>query len=297
MPPDVSIVVACWNNDTGLYECLEGIEQALGGGDVEVILVANFEIGLGGRPSGLRLRTELTPSSALIPELWATGIECAQGRLVALTTAHFRPEPHFVQAVRQAHGNPSVIGVGGRINPPAALNPVQWAVYLLRYGRYLGLGAARPVEDFAADNGSYKTADLAERMHSKPRKGFWEHEYHREMRSDGLSLIYDPAISVRQIAAFSVREFLSQRFEHGRLFGLERAKRRSSLGRWLFAGRTLFLLPGLLLARTARSVLREPPCVKGFLVSLPILAIFATAWSAGEAAGYLARSPSPHGVR
>ena len=220
----------------------------------------------------------------------------AKGALVALTTSHFKPAKDYVGAIRRAYQDPSVAAVGGRIDPPAGLGGIAWAVYLMRYHRLLGVDAPRKTDDFAADNGTYRTAEIQKRISQSSRAGFWEHEYHREMKRDGLDLRYDPAIRVRQIAAFSPSDFARLRFEHGVLFGKNRAAGRSGAARLGLAFRTILLLPPLLLARAFRGVTREPRSLSGFAVSLPALLLFACAWSAGEAAGYCASEPLTNDV-
>lgn len=247
-------------------------------------------------PTGLRLppdaaRADLrivrTSESALIPEMWRAGIEAASGEIVALTTCHFEHDADFAVALRTAFADPGAAGVGGRIDPPRSGGSSEWAVYLLRYGRFLGQAARRAVDDFAADNGAYRTEVARERLRASERSGFWEHEFHREMRRDGLRLLYDPAIKVRQTAAFPAADFLRQRFRHGLLFGRERAAGLPFAARCFRALGAAFLLPWLLLVRASRGAIKEPNLLGGWMRSLPWLLLFASAWAAGEATGYV----------
>ena len=138
----------------------------------------------------------------MTPRLWAAGMDIATGAIVAITTSHFLPAPDYEAAILSSHQRLDAGGIGGRIEPPIGNGPVAWAVYLLRYSEYLGLAARPSVEDFAGDNGSYKTSTLAGYRDQIRAKGFWEHELHQQMSRDGIILVYDPTIEVRQAVAF-----------------------------------------------------------------------------------------------
>lgn len=283
--PTVSIALAVWRGEEKQQPQVEHLERLLDDPDVEVILATSSELQLR-RPSPNRLKVLRVPDARLVPELWQAGIEAASGEIVALSTSHFTFSSDFVPSLRSAFADPEVVGVGGRIDPPLNGSGVEWATYLLRYGKRLGTTQRTLVDDFAADCGAYRTGIVKDRLRTSDRRGFWEHEFHREMRRDGLKLVYDPSVRVRQTSASPAMDFVRLRFEHGRLFGRERASGLSAPLRWLFALRSCLLLPGLLLLRTARGVAREPAVAGGFVKGLPALGLFACSWSVGEAIGY-----------
>lgn len=283
--PTLSVVIAAWPDLRGLFGALEALEpHVVAGCDVTVVSPCPREEDVAqGFP---RTHWIEAPRAALIPHLWAIGIARAQGQVVATTTAHFRPAPGWIDAIRSAHADSPAAAIGGPIDPPQAGSSSDWAVYLLRYGAYLAEPpVAHAVGDLAGDNASYKRSAL-EAHPEAVRDGFWEHELHQALGAEGETLVFDPRLRVRQHACFDFSTFLGQRFRHGVHFGRTRLRRRARAVGPAAALLTVFL-PALLLGRTAARVLGARRHVLPFLHALPALAAFACAWSVGEATGYL----------
>jgi hypothetical protein len=143
----------------------------------------------------------------------------------------------------------------------------------------------------AADNASYKRGAF-EAHPEALRDGFWERELHQALRAEGQELVFDPRIRVRQHACFDFLTFLRQRFQHGVQFGRARLRGQPRLLAPLAALATA-LVPFLLLWRTAARAVAARRHLRALAWALPALAAFAVAWSAGEAAGYLAHAAAP----
>lgn len=281
--PALSVVIACPSAE-GLEPILFAVRETFSR-EVETIVASAHDLSRL-EESFPWVRFIRTRMPALAPHLWAAGIEAAKGRLVATTTSHFLPEAGYVCAAREAHARFSAAGIGGRIRAPSGFRPTPWAIYLLRYSSYLGLRAAQEVDDFAGDNGVYKAASLTPYLGFVRERGFWEHEIHKMMRSNGARLVFDPAVAVRQIGAFRFREFVVQRFRHGQLYGAGIAENGSPIRKLGLALRAT-LVPALLVGRVARRVLAARMHRSAFVVSLPALVCFAMAWGFGEGVGCL----------
>lgn len=281
--PALSVVIACLATQ-GLEPILSAVRETFSQ-DVETIVASAHDLSRLERsfPWVHFIRTRPT---ALTPHLWAAGVEAAKGRLVATTTSHFLPEADYVSAACDAHSRSSGAGIGGRIGAPNGFRPTPWAIYLLRYSAYLRLSAAQEVDDFAGDNGVYKAASLAPYLGFIRERGFWEHEIHKMMRSDGARLVFDPAVTVRQVGAFRFREFVVQRFRHGQLYGAGIAENGSPMRKVVLALRAT-LVPALLVARVASRVLAARMHRGAFVLALPALVCFAMAWGFGESLGCL----------
>jgi hypothetical protein len=217
-------------------------------------------------------------------------MERAGNDVVALTTAHFTPASDWVPVIRRSHARLASPAVGGPVEPPLAGGPVDWATYFLRYSAYAPCAREENRQDLAGDNASYKRADVL----SAPdllRDGFWEQEFHRRLLRAGRTLVFVPAMRVRQTTSFGFRPFLRQRFQHGRQFGLTRLRGRGPWARALYVAASP-LVPAVLLAKVTARVLGNGRHLGRFVGALPVLACFVLAWAAGEAAGYLAAGPS-----
>lgn len=282
--PFLSVVIAAGPNLEGLADCLEALDTQ-DDGSTEFLVSSTI------RPSRHLVDRfpkvcwcEAAPDSH-IPHLWGFGMARARGEVIAITTAHFRPAPDWVQAIRSAHARWHRPAIGGRIEPPRGGGAVSWAIYLLRYSTYLTYQGEQAVPDVAGDNASYKRGAW-QALPDLARDGFWEQELHRRLCAERQGPVFVPAIRVTQRHAFGFCSFLCQRFRHGKQFGRARAHRWGAALR-LVAIAASPLIPILFLVKIVVRVLRSGQYLGPFLLALPALLCFLLAWSAGEACGYL----------
>lgn len=232
----------------------------------------------------------------LAPELWAEGIRLSRGRVVALTTGHCIVPRPWARVLLEAVLDPAVAGAGSGLLPARDLSAVDCAVFYLRYSAFLDLtsGGNRPVREIPGDNAAYRGDAL--RGYVRGRTGFWEVEYHREIRSRGEVLLAVPAASVAFGRSFPFEVILRHRFDHGRHFGEWRV-REGGESRWRVLA-AVPLVPMVLLGRSARRALRRPGHRLGFAAaSAPLLGL-AAAWAMGEGVGALRAdriAPAPLG--
>lgn len=281
--PTLSVVVAVWNETTGLEDCLRAfLEQA--DAETEVLVAANLDQPVGTTVADGRTRWIRGSDDALVPQLWSSGMAAAAGEVVAVTTSHFRPESGWLRAVRAAHRRSRAAGIGGAIEPPRAGGAIAWATYFLRYSNYFGWDAERTVTDIPGDNASYKR-DSLEAHWPAIAGGFWEPDFHARILAEGEELRFVPDIRMRQHAAYDFVSFCRQRLHHGRHFGSERTRGRSALVRALRVV-SAPLIPAVFLAKIGMRVARNGRDYGPFVRSFPVLATFVLAWVAGEVSGY-----------
>jgi glycosyltransferase involved in cell wall biosynthesis len=282
----LSVVVAAHNARVSVAECLTALTLQQAGEKVEIIVVDNSIDGTTEiiRDRFPQLKLCPAPPSALIPELWATGIRQSSGSIVAITTAHCVPAKDWLSCIREAHQSP-VSAVGGAIENDASAGVIDWAVYFCRYSSYMLPLRESFVAEIAGDNASYKRIYLDRYQHAW-RQGFWEPTVHAELRRAGLQLLLAPAVVICHKRSFGLWGFVRQRFQHGMRFGQWRAANLT------VAQRTLRVIlspaiPLLLLLRIGRQLLAKGRHLRQFMLSLPVLILFLLSWTAGEVAGYL----------
>ncbi len=280
--PDLTVVVAAVDSGTHLSRSLEALVRACGDLACEILVVGPLG------PAADHLRPGVTflsaPADSLTPELWARGIAQATGRVVALTTSHFAVSPGWGRALVDAIGGDTA-AAGGPLTLARNTGPTDWAVFFLRYSAFLerswsdGLTSG----EIAGDNAAYRREDLVRHAPTFDR-GFWEVDFHRLLRADGLSLRRVSRAGAALIGSFPVTTFLRQRFAHGREFaaGDVRAGRRGRIGLVLRAP----AVPFVMALRAARRVGWRGDLLR-FAGSVPMFLLYASAWAAGEATGAL----------
>lgn len=233
-------------------------------------------------------------AGALIPQLWALGIASAQGEVVAILSANCIPDAHWIRKVATLDLAMHV-AYGGAIYLADFASGRDTAIHVLRYCSVTPPQSKREIQDVAADNSVYRRAEIIK--HDDLLKlGFWEPSFHARFRADGLTMAFEPDLSVAHVNTYSTRAFLVRRFEHGHAFGQERMSR---FGPWRRVA-MLALAPLAACYFAAKVVGRgvASPGLRWRLPgSLPWLVPFIAAWSLGELSGYFAsvfRANHPH---
>ena len=284
--PNLSIVVASQNAQQTVIECLLELKNQCKLNEIEIIVVDNSsdETKEIIKEKFTEIKLIEAAKGKLIPELWGIGISHCSGKLVALTTTHFVPSKDWAQAIIKAHIS-NYSGIGGAIENAAHADLVSWAIYFCRYSRYMLPFKQELVSDFAADNASYKLADL-ERVKDSMKDGFWEVFVHQAMLNEKMLLALTPDIVVYHQKSFTFSGFINQRFWHGKQFGSQRSQNISGFKRICLILLSP-LIPFLYLYRISKRVLARKKNVAKYLLSLPILFLFLVSWSIGEFSGYI----------
>lgn len=286
--PKLSVVLASQNACGSVSKCLNEIERQRNDESIEVVVVDNSTDGTQEiiAENFPEIKLIKAPTGKFIPELWGIGINRSSGKIVAVSTTHFIPAKNWLVEILKLHQE-NYAGIGGAIENDESAGIVSWAVYFCRYSRYMLPFVRENVEDFAADNASYKRADL-ERVKSAMADGFWEVFVHREMLKEKMPLVLTPEIIVYHSDSFTFSDFMHQRFQHGRQFGKARAK-TLTVSKTTALALLSPLIPFLYLYRISQRILNRKRNHLKFILSLPILFLFLVSWSAGEFIGYLSK--------
>jgi GT2 family glycosyltransferase len=290
--PTISVVVAS-NRDRSLLEaCVASligqcqrasadIIVARAGSDAEVALLRN---------SMPNVRFLPAPPAATIPELRALGMEAARGDIVALTEDHCVADPAWVETLL-AHSRDAADVIGGGMGNAQRGRAVDWGAYFAEYGFFADTrpetGGERPL--LTGANVAYKRRVIDDVV-AWAREGEWENVAHTRLAARGSTLRFVGTAAVYQNKNYTLASFCVDRYEHGRDYARKRLaeEHHSGARRWL-----LFLaspaLPALLTWRIAKAASRSRRST--FLRALPATFLFLSAWSLGEAVGYL-RGPS-----
>ena len=225
------------------------------------------------------------PSTASIPELRGLGMTSAHGEIVAVTEDHCIVGEHWVDVlVSEAHASADVIG-GGMDNAQRR-RALDWAAFFSEYGFF---AATRP-DSLNGDtplltgaNVAYRRPVVAE-VAEWARQGEWENVAHTRLSARGTRMRFVPSALVFQNNTYGFTPFCVDRYEHGRDFARKRLAEDSQARRWVLLC-ACPVLPALLTWRVAKATIRGRVTI--FLRALPATFAFLTAWSIGEAVGYL----------
>ena len=278
--PKLSIVIAVKDGRSNVPAVLNALKRAPG--NTEIILSCAGPATDVAPDKGATILS--LSEDTLIPSLWSAGIRSAGGDRVALTTAEFVPGPHWVERV-QAADLDHWVGVGGAIENDPRASAVNWAIYFLRYSAFAPPLRPGETDEIAADDAVYDRAAILEHP-DLLEEGFWEPSFHRRFRAAGKKLMLDPAMVIVHHGTVSARKFASQRFLHGRAYGIERAERGSMVRNLLFLIASPMVTP-LLLARIVSRIAKRPAYRGKLWPAFPWLVRFTLAWAAGETGGYV----------
>jgi hypothetical protein len=278
--PSLSIVVGSNGAPGSVEACLEALAGQVDGAEVIVCEPSASPLELQSRFPFARF---LERRGALVPALWRDGIDAASGQGVVLTISPMRAAPDWVVRLRERLAEDGV--VAGAIEPGDGLRVVDWAEYFCRYARDMRPFARRENPEIPGDNCAYRS-ELLDRTRELYRDGFWEPEVNRVLRAQGVRLWHDPDVVVYQGRSAGFSAFLRQRVQHGRAYGRQRGTRFGA-GRNAAGVVLAFLVPPVLVARTAREVFSRGRCRIRLVAALPALLAFDAAWALGEALGHL----------
>jgi hypothetical protein len=292
---ELSVVVAVADAGPNLAQCLAALQKQLSPSASEILVIDGSRTGSAPRWSprspGVRILRPLAGTD--VPGLWQAGIDASCGKIIALLVESCVPAPDWAERMLCAHQAEWPV-VGGAIDLAPQAGLVDSAIYFCRYSRYLPPFSPQFLDDLPGNNCSYKRAALAG-VREEMAEGFWETFVHRKMRSRGDRLYCDPGILVQYAGPASAASFLKARFNHGRYFAARRARELNRTQR-ILRGCAFPVVPLLMMGRIAARVWAKRRYRGRFLASLPLLAAFLAAWSAGESFGYL-RGPSQESIR
>ena len=281
------MVVASIESGATLASAVERLLRACQGLDAEIFIVdASRDDALERMPTvDPAVRTIRRAPGTIAPTLWAEGIRASRGRCVALSTGHCLVPESWARSLTGAIGA-GAGAAGAGLEPAPGLRATDLAVFFLRYQRFLPItrGPVRQVEDVPGDNAAY-AGDAVRAWNEDHPDGFFEVEYHEELRGAGTRITAVPEATALFGRAFPLTTILRHRFAHGRQFGAHRVTSGGE-SRWSMAVKAP-VVPFVLLLRTARTVGREGRLAGALTRSLAHFLLIAASWALGEATGAL----------
>lgn len=303
MPIDLSVVIGSVASERSIRDCLASVIASCARLRAEVIVVdaSSDETASLVRRYFPAVKLICLAPGALTPVLWSTGIASARGRRIATTTGHFVIPEWWARDLSAALDS-GATGAGGPVVLRSGASLVDRAVCYLRYSAFLPTDGrtVTEVSEIAGDNAMYDRLALDEHR-SALADGFWEVQLHRAMHAKGQRLFMVQSAAAEFGRSFPLRMISRHRFAHGRHFGAWRVRQKTtSASRIAFAAPAV---PLVLLARSARRVLRSGGDLAGFLMAAPLILWLAACWALGEALGaWQSRAgatqvPDPEGAR
>ncbi len=208
----------------------------------------------------------------------------ARGELVAILEDHAQVEPGWASALLRQHEGPWG-AVGGPVENgvPGLSSTGRCSSASTRPYRRAPVRRFKP--DLPGNNIAYKRPHLLRHARLLD-EGKWESWINDRLRADGVPIASTNAMVVKHIKPFGLRYFLTQRFHFGRSYaGMRRADQ--SWAKRLAYGLGSLILPGLLSARVARTVVSKRRNLGRFAMAAPLVGLFLTVGAMGEMTGYL----------
>lgn len=284
--PEISVVMATANATDGVMRCLASLETQPLFPHTEVIVVdcSSDSTDQVIRKKFRNVRLLHYEGEVGLPEMLRDALRLARGRIVAVTDPHCVFSPDWLAQLRRAHESDFGV-IGGAVENGHRNGVLGWACYFADYGAFMLPAERHPEPVLAGNNVSYKRGVLRENL-DRLAEGYWKVFYHRDLEQRGQRFLFDPALLVYIQRNHSFAGFLGGYFEHGWFFAAKLSG-RISRGARLARLAASPLLPPLHFYRRVRVTLGKRRFTAQLLGSLPLLAIFVTAWSAGEFMGYL----------
>ena len=284
--PRISVVIASVNGLGVILECLENLEALPERNEME-ILVLDRRTDDTARTIAVRfpqvtLHAGLTGKS--IPELRWIGMRAARGEMIAVIEDHCMVAPGWAAEILRHVGTGFGV-VGGPVENGSTERILDWAYFLAEYGPCMPPLEQGETDWVPGNNAAYRRSELP--LHEPVWANFWESFLQKELQRRGVRIFLNPAMLVYHKKSFQLGEMLEQRFCYSRSFAAMRAAQMPAGRRLLYAA-TSVLLPGVLLLRIFRCVLRKRRNLREFLLGLPVIVLFVLCWAAGEMTGCVA---------
>jgi len=280
----LSVVVPSVNGWNDLRGCLAALERERASVAIEVLVPERCGSDVRARIAAEFPWVTVLPASRerTIPEMRALAFDAATGESVAVIEDHVLVPAGWASALVAARRAAAVIG--GGVRNAATERLVDWAAFLCEYSHLLPPLPVGPTEWITGNNTVYdRSLLLAHR--DVTHAGRWENYLHDTLRSEGVELVSRPDIVVDHKKHYTIGEYFTQRYLYARSYAGARVA-GANAGRRAAFGAAAFVLPPLLLWRTASRCMHKGVDRGLLLRCLPLLTLFVTAWGAGEVVGY-----------
>lgn len=283
----LTVVVASVNGLPYPLQCLEALERERDQYPVEVV-VADCS-----GAATVRAITERFPwvtviahdKQVSIPELRSAAVRVVQTPLVAITEDHCVPRPGWAKTMAQVVRSNGWAAAGGGVENGATSRAIDWTVYFCEYAALMAPIRAGQARAIPGMNAVYDLERLGP-WRQLLERGWWENRIHDALVAGSFTIGLDNGIVVDHCKHFSFSMFVSERFHYSRAYAGDRVANAGLLTRLSWAIKTP-ALPGVIVLRITREVLRRRRHVGWFLRTLPYVVFFSVVWSVGELVGYL----------
>lgn len=281
--PELSVVVPSVNGWGDLEGALDALAANAGEVRLEVLVPERC-----GEAVRARIRERFpdvhvlpVDANVTIPAMRAAAFAEARADSVAVIEDHVIVPPRWARALLAARARGEAV-VGGSVQNAATARVVDWAAFLCEYSHILPPLPEGPSTWLTGNNTVYARDLLVK--YGPQVAGRWENALHDLLRQQGVTLMMRPAISVGHKKHYSIGEYTSQRYLYARSYAGARFADAGALTR-AAAGAAAMALPPLLFYRVVSRVVAKGQHRKQLLQSLPLLALFVSAWAAGEVVG------------
>ena len=273
---ELAVVVAEAPGSPSIEGALRAIRIACEGLAVEIVVVGST----GGSEHPALTHVACAPGT-LVPIQWGLGFAASRAPLVAFLTTELIVDPAWARALIPLLID-TVAGVAGAIDVQPPIGATASAIHFARFSAFLPSPgqSPRPVADIPGDGAIYRRAAITTHP-DLLRLGFWEVEFHRRFRGDGLSLVQSREPLVHLTPTASLGRTAGFRFRHGYGHGATRVLEHHE-NRVRIAALAP-LVPLVLISRIARRAgwTRLGPLAR----ALVPLSLLTAAWACGEALG------------
>ena len=276
----LSVIVTSYNSPETLLECLSSLVKQPAAGEI-VVADCSPELPAELQSRFPNIRLLHFPERTRVPRMRWTALRETRGEIVAAVEARCVPSENWCQILVDAHQkHPEAPAIGG----PVSLRPdsaISEGLYFAEYGLYAPPLTEGPAHEISGANLSYKRRFLND-SRDLLDAGHWETHLHLRWVAAGHMLWMSQA-AVRFQNSMQPGTILRQRFHYGRGYG---AARFTASGPRLLHAAMTPLLPCVLTLRLARSAFAKG-MGRRFLRAVGWTFLFESAWSLGEAIGYL----------
>lgn len=287
MTPQLSVVVPSVNGMGDLAGCLSALAEENRDVPLEVLVVdrCGDDVRAAVRDRFPFARVIAAAPATPIPQMRTMAFEIATAPSVAVIEDHVIVPRGWARRLLDAQAGKDVV-VGGSIENAATSKLVDWAAFLCEYSHCIPPLTEGP-SDWLTGNNTIYPRTLLERYSPVLQEGRWENYLHDTLRRDGIPLICRPEISVGHKKHYTVGEYLGQRYLYARSYAGARVQGASLVKRVAY-GLASLALPPVLFVRTVRRIVAKKRHRRELVRSLPLLALFVTAWASGEVVGSVA---------
>lgn len=285
--PKISVVIASKVGAPFIDQCLDSIrdEVAALGAEALVVTPRSEEYARRLEQKYPWAKVIRDPAVTGVPALRRRGVDEATGEYVAVIEEHCSAAPDWLHQTLGAFSRGTYAAVGGAITDYGYDRLRDWVVYFIEYNASLPPVAAGETDNLDDANIAYPRRLLLEHRHLLD-DGYWPMTLHPTLASRGEKFLAVPEMIVYHRGPFDFLYYLHQRFLFSRAFAGVRARHQSPVRRLAYLVAAP-IVPVMLIARMAKTVVAKGRRVPEFVRTLPLIVPAVTVLVAGEWIGCL----------